>query len=204
MSVFLILCFAHPSKIWHSILTVTAQGTLASETQLCSTAVFQLMHVLCGVAAAQALLQALGQRCSQLQAHPYVSLRWSMLCRTSCQVIQTPRSWKSGLIKPFLSFQLKVVGLLEKLVQESAHKSQFSTYRLEMRKLLLNTFCVLNEEHCSESPSFTCLSDGRARATPIAAAQDGKWDNTLKRWPRMKRLDESHRTFPGLTNRTLQ
>lgn len=100
---------------------------LQSQPQLRSTTAFQLTYILCGVAAAKALpsfLQSLGQRRSQPQAHPNRCLCWAMLCRTSCQLIQTPRSWTSGLIAPFLSFQLEVVGLLKNLVQESAHKSQ--------------------------------------------------------------------------------
>lgn len=109
---------------------------------------------------------------------------------------QTLRSWKLGFVAPSSSSQLKIIGLLENRVRESAHKS-----------LLLHTptgsaigtastsFLHWTKSSAARLSSFACLADGRASATLIAARQDSKRDNTPKRWPRMKRLDESHRTL---------
>lgn len=149
---------------------------------------------------------------SKSSAQLFASTGSAMLSTTSTSLLKlVPGHAMPNLLSGNPNSKEMEVELDSTLFIISAKSSRFrnqltrvSYSTLEIRRLLLNIFCMLNEEHCSGSPSFTCLSNGRAHATPIAAAQDGKWDNTLKRWPRMKRLDESRRTFPGLTNHTLQ
>lgn len=143
-----------------------------------------------------AVLQALGQWCSTPEVHSCVRLCWGMLRCIFYQGIQTPRSWKLGFTASCLSFQLQIIGLLENRVQESAHKSLLFHMLIGNEIGTASTsFLYRMKSNAADLSSFACLADGRASATLIAAIQDSERDNTLKRWPRMKRLDESRRTL---------
>lgn len=134
--------------------------------------------------------------CSTPEVPPCARLCWGTRCRIYHQGSQTLRSWKLGFVAPFSSFQLKIIGLLENWVRESARKSLlFHTPIGNAIGTASTSFLYWMKSSTADLSSFACLADGRASATLIAARQDSKRDNTLKRWPRMKRLDESRRTL---------
>lgn len=164
-----------------------------------ATIVFKPVSLICRLTAVWALsgcFASIGQWCSTPEVHSCVCLCWGTLCCTYYQGIQTLRIWKSGSAASFLSFQLKIIGLLENRVQESAHKSLLFHILIGNEIGAASTsFLYWMKSNTADLPSFACLADGRASATLIAAIQDSKWDNTLKRWPRMKRLDESRGTL---------
>lgn len=124
-------------------------------------------------------------------------------CATVCYAASTTRvsnllrRWKLGFAASFPSSQLKIIGLLGNRVQESAPKS------LLFHALIGNeigttstSFPSRTRSNSVDSSSVARPADGRARATLIAAIEDRECDSTLKRWPGMKRLDESRRTLP--------
>lgn len=189
--------FAQQSKIWYSVLTKTAYSIMAQTSSFSATAAFKPVSLTCGLPAVWALP---GRSASAR----------SMMLHTSTAVLgegdatlhplpghPNSEELETGLCSIlFITPAKKIIGSLENRVRESAPKSPlFHTLIGKEIGSASTSFLSWKKGDAAGWSSCARRANGRASATLIAAIRDSEGDNTLKRWPRMKRLDESGRTL---------